>query len=70
MPRDLFHGYAMNAVDAKNRLAIPAAYRDVSQRRSQTRSKSCDSPVRSATTAIGCLAVARLLSSVSIMAPM
>ncbi len=37
MTRDFFHGFAMNAVDAKNRLSIPAAYREVIQRRSQTR---------------------------------
>ncbi len=37
MTRDFFHGFAMNAVDAKNRLSIPAAYREVVQRRSQTR---------------------------------
>lgn len=35
--RDFFHGYAMNAVDAKNRLSIPAAYREVVERRSQNR---------------------------------
>ncbi len=37
MTRDFFHGYAMNAVDSKNRLSIPAAYRDVIERRTQTR---------------------------------
>ncbi len=35
--RDFFHGYAMNAVDAKNRLSVPAAYRDVIERRTQSR---------------------------------
>lgn len=29
MSHDFFHGYAMNAVDAKSRLSIPAAYREV-----------------------------------------
>lgn len=38
MTRDLFHGYAMNAVDAKNRLSIPATYRDVIERRGKVRS--------------------------------
>ncbi len=32
-----FHGYAMNAVDAKNRLSIPAAYRDTIEARSHQR---------------------------------
>jgi MraZ protein len=35
--RDFFHGYAMNAVDSKNRLSIPAAYREVVERRSEAR---------------------------------
>lgn len=35
--RDFFNGNAMNAVDAKNRLSIPAAYRAVIERRTQSR---------------------------------
>lgn len=34
MERAFFHGYAMNAVDAKNRLSVPAAYREVIEARS------------------------------------
>jgi MraZ protein len=30
---DLFHGYALNAVDAKNRLSVPASYRDIIEQR-------------------------------------
>lgn len=37
MTQDFFHGFALNAVDAKSRLSIPAAYRDVIERRTQTR---------------------------------
>lgn len=31
---EFFHGYALNAIDAKNRLSIPADYRDVIMARS------------------------------------
>jgi len=34
---ELFHGYALNAVDAKNRVSVPAAFRDVILSRSDTR---------------------------------
>lgn len=34
MTTDFFHGYALNAVDAKNRVSIPSAYRDTIARRS------------------------------------
>jgi len=33
-----FHGYAMNAIDAKNRVSIPAPYREVIEARSNARS--------------------------------
>ena len=29
-----FHGYALNAVDAKNRLSVPSGYRDTNEKRS------------------------------------
>lgn len=32
-----FHGYALNAVDAKHRLSIPASYRETIEARSHTR---------------------------------
>ena len=35
--RAFFHGYAMNAVDAKNRLSVPASYREVIEARSGTK---------------------------------
>jgi MraZ protein len=34
---DFFHGYALNAVDAKSRLSIPAEFRDVILARSGTK---------------------------------
>ena len=34
MASDYFHGYALNGVDAKNRLSIPSAFRDVIRARS------------------------------------
>jgi MraZ protein len=34
---DFFHGYALNAVDAKNRLSIPAEFRDAIVARSGTK---------------------------------
>ncbi len=34
---EYFHGYALNAVDAKNRLSIPAAYRETIEKRSASR---------------------------------
>nr|WP_310523035.1 hypothetical protein [Polymorphobacter sp.] len=34
MSVEFFHGYALNAVDAKNRLSIPAEFRDVIMSRS------------------------------------
>lgn len=34
---ELFHGYALNAIDAKNRLSVPAAFRAVVERRSPVR---------------------------------
>lgn len=37
MSDEFFHGYALNAVDAKNRLSIPAEFRDVILSRSATR---------------------------------
>ena len=37
MTNDFFHGYALNAVDAKNRLSIPASYREVIERRGDGR---------------------------------
>lgn len=37
MTSDFFHGYALNAIDGKNRLSIPAAFRDVILARSETR---------------------------------
>lgn len=37
MTQAFFHGYAMNAVDAKNRLSVPAGFRDVIEARSGTR---------------------------------
>lgn len=37
MIRDAFHGYALNAVDAKNRLSVPASYREVIEARSSSR---------------------------------
>jgi MraZ protein len=33
----VFQGHALNTVDAKSRLSIPAAYRDIIERRTQTR---------------------------------
>ncbi len=38
MTQDFFHGFALNAVDAKSRLSIPAAFREVVERRSDARS--------------------------------
>ena len=35
MTANFFHGYALNAVDAKNRLSIPASYREVIAARSE-----------------------------------
>jgi MraZ protein len=35
---DFFHGYALNAVDAKNRLSVPSAYREIVERRSGAKS--------------------------------
>lgn len=32
-----FHGYALNAVDAKNRLSVPSGYRDTNEKRSGER---------------------------------
>lgn len=37
MSQQFFHGYALNAVDAKNRLSIPAEFREVITQRSGTR---------------------------------
>ncbi len=37
MTPDYFHGYALNAIDAKSRLSIPANFRDVILARSDTR---------------------------------
>ena len=37
MTAEYFHGYALNAIDGKNRLSIPAAFRDVIVARSDTR---------------------------------
>lgn len=37
MSREAFHGYALNVIDAKNRLSIPASYRDVVEARSSAR---------------------------------
>ncbi len=37
MSDEYFHGYALNAVDAKSRLSIPADYRDVIQARSASK---------------------------------
>ncbi len=37
MSDEFFHGYALNTVDAKNRLSIPADYRDVIVARSGTK---------------------------------
>ena len=37
MADDFFHGYALNAVDAKNRLSIPAEFRDAIMARSGTK---------------------------------
>lgn len=34
MTADFFHGYALNAVDAKNRLSVPSGYREIIERRS------------------------------------
>jgi MraZ protein len=34
---EFFHGYALNAIDAKNRVSVPAGYRDVIERRSDAR---------------------------------
>ena len=38
MTAEFFHGYALNAIDGKNRLSIPAAFRDVVLARSDNRS--------------------------------
>ncbi len=35
--QDFFHGYALNGIDAKGRVSVPAAYRDVIEARSKTR---------------------------------
>ena len=37
MTAEYFHGYALNAIDAKNRLSIPANFRDVILSRSENR---------------------------------
>lgn len=37
MTREQFHGYALNAVDAKNRLSVPADFRATVERRSDNR---------------------------------
>lgn len=37
MNREAFHGYGLNAVDAKNRLSVPSAYREVIEARSSSR---------------------------------
>lgn len=37
MTAEFFHGYALNAIDAKNRLSVPAAFRDVILARSEAR---------------------------------
>ena len=37
MADEFFHGYALNAVDAKHRLSIPAEFRDVIMARSGTK---------------------------------
>jgi MraZ protein len=35
--QDFFHGYALNGIDAKGRVSVPASYRDVVEARSKTR---------------------------------
>lgn len=37
MTADFFHGYALNVVDAKNRLSVPSGYREIIERRSGAR---------------------------------
>lgn len=37
MVADFFNGYAINAVDAKNRLSVPSNFRTVSENRSQSK---------------------------------